>query len=192
MTTDDLPLFGYRIRDIYDDTQQRMVPSFKNDFSTVHLLTTFLVSLLSEGSERQEIITIFVNLNKFEATLMRTHHPTFASFDFWAIVVMREALESLEFNLEIQLPEALIPAAVAWVSILGPEMYSWDYEFPYGVNLSDRGRGGPLWNGQHGFCKERWTLWKQRFTELSSSSELSEDLRKLAAEGATKMGEAET
>ncbi len=169
-----------------------MVPSFKNDFSTVHLLTTFLVSLLSEGSERQEIITIFVNLNKFEATLMRTHHPTFASFDFWAIVVMREALESLEFNLEIQLPEALIPAAVAWVSILGPEMYSWDYEFPYGVNLSDRGRGGPLWNGQHGFCKERWTLWKQRFTELSSSSELSEDLRKLAAEGATKMGEAET
>jgi len=192
LTTDDLPLFGYRIRDIYDDTQQRMVPSFKNDFSTVHLLTTFLVSLLSEGSERQEIITIFVNLNKFEATLMRTHHPTFASFDFWAIVVMREALESLEFNLEIQLPEALIPAAVAWVSILGPEMYSWDYEFPYGVNLSDRGRGGPLWNGQHGFCKERWTLWKQRFTELSSSSELSEDLRKLAAEGATKMGEAET
>ena len=104
---------------------------------------------------------------------------------------MRGALEAQVNDPEAGPLEAFIPAAVAWVSILGSEIFSWDREIPSGGTKGDPGRRGPLWDGQRGFCKERWNLWRQRFAELSSSSELSEELRELAAEGAAKMGEAE-
>ena len=73
-------------------------------------------------------MTTFVNVNKFAVQLKRTQHPDFASLDFWAIVAMRNALE----HPDPEAPEVWIPAAVIWVSMLGPEMYSWDKEFSYG------------------------------------------------------------
>ena len=105
---------------------------------------------------------------------------------------MRGALEYPGVDRELEPLETYLPAAVAWVSLLGEEIFSWDNEFPSGEREGDPGRGGPLWDGQHGFCQKRWKLWKQRFIELSLSNELSKELREVATEGATKMSEAET
>lgn len=104
---------------------------------------------------------------------------------------MRGALEYPGTEREVDSLHSLVPAGVAWLSILGAEMFSWNNEFPSSKQQGDPGRGGPLWHGQHGFCRERRNLWEQRFTELSSSNELDEELRELAAEGAAKMAEAE-
>ena len=133
----------------------------------------------------------FLNVNKFAAQLLRTDEM-FMSYDWWALVVMREALEYPDlYNIDRPQPDVLIPTALAWLSISGPQIYTWDKEFLISPTKGDRGRGGPLWSGQHGFCKERWELWKRRFGELSSSTELSEDLRKLAGECVAKMKEVE-
>ena len=157
-----------------------------------------LTVMLTRHSDahRQTHITTFVNVNKFAAQLYRTPHSIFTdsrSFRIWALWLMRGALEYPGNDREEVEPlKNYLPAAVAWVSIIGPEIFSWDNEFPTGHREGDPGRGGPLWNGQHGFCKERWKLWKQRFVELSSSDELDKELREVAAEGAAKMDEAET
>lgn len=45
-------------------------------------------------------------------------------------------------------------------------MYSWDHEFEHSP-LKAPGGGGPLWSGKHGFCRERWRFWHERFDELS-------------------------
>ena len=133
----------------------------------------------------------FLNVNKFAAQLLRTDEM-FMSYDWWALVVMREALEYPDlYNIDRPQPDALIPTALAWLSLSGPQICTWDKEFLISPTKGDRGRGGPLWSGQHGFCKERWKLWKRRFGELSSSIELSEDLRKLAGECVATMTEVE-
>ena len=138
----------------------------------------------------EQAIELFVNVNKFAAQLFHTDRM-FASYDWWALVVMREALEYPADTPDRPKPDALIPAALAWLSILGPEIYTWDKEFPSSHAQGDPGKGGPLWGGQHGFCEERWYLWKRRFEEVSSSNDLSEHLRKLATECVAKMTVAE-
>jgi hypothetical protein len=45
-------------------------------------------------------------------------------------------------------------------------MYSWDHEFEHSALMAP-GSGGLLWSGKHGFCRERWNLWHERFVELS-------------------------
>lgn len=133
----------------------------------------------------------FLNVNKFAAQLLRTDEM-FISYDWWALVVMREALEYPDlYTDDRSLPDVMIPTALAWLSISGPQIYTWDNAFLISPTKGDRGRGGPLWGGQHGFCRERWKFWKRRFGELSSSTELSEDLRKLANECAATMSDVE-
>lgn len=102
---------------------------------------------------------------------------------------MRSALETPSDQAIREPIEAFIPAAAAWISILGREMYDWDKEFPYGSPYGDPGGGGPLWDGQHGFCKGRWQLWRERFKELSKSDELSNEARETAARAAATMAE---
>ena len=160
-----------------------------------NLLTPLLVGTAGFSATpayRQEVLRKFRRAITFVAYLARTEHLALKGYEWWALVVMRELLETPDFGSDHEDLEALLTAAVGWVSIAGPQIYARDYEFPYGGNLGDRGRGGPLWNGKHGFCKERWALWKQRFVELSSpSSGLSESLRNLCSEGAAKMVEVE-
>lgn len=133
-----------------------------------------------------------MNINKFAAQLTRNRRLVMEDYGIWSLWLMRDALETPEIGPGNIPSELSIPAVVAWIAIAGAEIYSWDRDYPPSHKGGDPARGGPLWSGRHGFCKERWNFWKQRFVEISSpSSELSEDLRKLAAEGATKMDEAE-
>lgn len=135
-------------------------------------------------------------MNKFAAVLKLTQHPLFADYEDWPLVAMREALEHHQpkrgFNREKWPTEAWLPAAAIWVSMLGQEMYALDNDYTCPNRLVNRGRGGPLWDGQQGFCRRRWDLWKQRFFELSEAGGgLDDVLRKVAREGGEKMVEVE-
>ena len=143
-------------------------------------------------SECEERIANSIMINKFAARLMRAGQgQEVFNYSFFVIATMRKALEEPESNPDHDVREAAIPSAVAWVTVMGSDIYTWNKEFPYGGRLGDRGKGGALWEGKHGFCVERWQLWKRRFGELSRSTELSDELRGLAEEGAVKMNKVE-
>ena len=138
----------------------------------------------------QASVTTYLNINKFAAQLALTPHSIFNGYEhfgIWALWLMREALEYPGTQRILKPLDVSLPAVVAWISGLGPEIVLWDNEFASDQRKGDPGRGGDLWHGKHGFCKERWNLWRQRLIELSSSSELSQELRDLAAHGAAKM-----
>jgi len=103
------------------------------------------------------------------------HDTTLFNYELFALWTMRDALEHplhdsgvAQKRVKSQCERSLcsIPAAVRLVEILGELMYSWDHEFEHSP-LKAPGGGGPLWSGKHGFCRERWHLWHQRFVELS-------------------------
>lgn len=115
-------------------------------------------------------------------------------YDMFALWSMRSALESpLDLmNLEgIETPEVNVPAAAVWILILGEEMFFWNNEYPHGPTEGDPGVGGPLWEGQHGFCLERWKLWRSRFGELSVEGQLNGYLREICKNTEVRMAEIE-
>lgn len=113
-------------------------------------------------------------------------------YDIYVLWTFRSALETplSVMNPEVaEIPEATIPAATQWIFILGPEIRSWDNEYPHGELEGDPGRGGALWNGQRGFCKGRWELWRSRFAELSVEGQLSDALREICKKAHASMAE---
>lgn len=116
-------------------------------------------------------------------------------YDLFALWTIRGALEqslpdpgSAHRNVKSQRELSLcsIPAAVRLVAILGELMYSWDHEFEHSP-LQAPGGGGPLWSGKHGFCRERWDLWRRRFAELSRDNGLEQGYRAEARKAANVM-----
>ena len=71
-------------------------------------------------------------------------------------------------------------------------MYQWDKEFEHGPLIGDRGAGGRLWKGKHGFCKRRFQLWRRRFGEFAESELLSDALRRTAKDAEMRIDEIET
>ncbi len=141
------------------------------------------MDLPTELSARQKAINNFTNINKLAALLTRSGATLFSSFDLFAIWTMRSALETPAYK-DL---DAFIPAAAAWITVLGSEMYSWDREFPYGDKHGDPGKGGELWEGQYGPCRERWQFWRRRFGDLSMSDRLTNDLRGIAKDAEAQM-----
>ncbi|KAJ5117119.1 Protein of unknown function DUF3632 [Penicillium atrosanguineum] len=125
----DLPMLGWQLRDEWNIS----VPTGPSD-------------------HRQSQILKIINRDKFTALLMATEEAVFR-YSWFALVTLRNALETPADQLSPVNPlEALIPAAAAWISTLGVEIYEWDEDFN-GHAGSAPGRGGPLWKGKHGFCK---------------------------------------
>lgn len=144
--------------------------------------------------DTNNIIRSFINLNTFVALLNKTGKPNF-NFSIFALWTMRAALESPVHETRAEQPvHAWIPAAAEWVRVMGAQMYQWDREYKSGSIHGAPGRGGPLWDGKHGFCKERWALWRRRFDELAASeeSELDEETRAIARQAATQMAQVES
>lgn len=143
---------------------------------------------------RQKAISDFINVNRFTALLMATEEPVF-NYSWFALVTLREALETPPSQLPSNAPlDTCIPAAAAWIEVLGVEIYEWDEEFEHGPLVGAPGRGGPLWNGIHGFCKERWELWRDRFGEVARMEDvpgLGEQTRIIAREAEMMMGQIE-
>lgn len=144
---------------------------------------------------RQKKVQEFVNTNRFAALLMATGEEVF-SYSWFALITLREALETKQREAKEEYLSKLnswIPAAAIWIEILGVEIFEWDEEFPSGSPYGAPGRGGDLWNGKHGFCEERWRLWKARFAKLAKSEQwaIEDDVRRVAEEAAIMMGEVE-
>jgi hypothetical protein len=166
----DLPMLGWEFR---DEWNKRDIPSNPPD-------------------RRQKAISDLINMDKFMAHLMATNEPVFA-YSWFALLTFRTALETPPEQLLPTEPlDAYIPAAAAWIEILGVEIYEWDEEFESGPLVGAPGMGGPLWKGKHAFCEERWTLWRERFEEVARmEGELGEEARTAAREAGLMMREIE-
>ncbi|OQE40924.1 hypothetical protein PENCOP_c005G02385 [Penicillium coprophilum] len=159
----DLPMLGWQVRDEWNAS----VPA-------------------GPPESRQNAILQIINRNKFTARLMATQESVFA-YSWFALITLREALETPADQSSERNLEALIPAAAAWISILGADIYKWNERFDGAL-----GKGGPLWKGQHGFCKERWQLWKERFGELVTiEAEIRDEVRTAAKDAKRRMEEIE-
>ena len=164
----DLPMLGWALRDQWNMS----VPSGPPD-------------------HRQGEISKIINRDKFTALLMATEEPIFA-YSWFALFTLRNALEIPTYQmLPIHTLEEVIPSAAAWISILGVEIYEWDEDLSGYAGMRP-GMGGPLWKGKHGFCKERWQLWRERFGEVARmSGEIGDDARTAAREAEQMMWEIE-
>jgi len=113
---------------------------------------------------------------------------------------MLQGLWSLRSALEYPTEDAsmvskltyLIPAAAIWISILGSQIYASTEEYAPSAQGGQPGLGGPLWKGKHGFCPERWNLWKQRFGEISHQTGIDGGTRGEALQAAIRMSDIES
>jgi hypothetical protein len=122
----------------------------------------------------------FTAVNEPIARLMLHDEKKF-NYSWFVLWTMRNALEchlSCSANPR-QHHRSLcsIPAAVRLIEVAGRLIWGWDHEFESSISKGDPGGRGLLWNGKHGFCEERWCLWRTRFTELSSEHWLDEEYR---------------
>jgi len=103
-------------------------------------------------------------------------------FSYFGLLLMRDALEcdrtvpESKSDVEEYGPrDLLVETASIWVNNAGEKMYhskqTWDDKgvHPEADALA-LGRGGPRWSGANGYCPERWSLWKQVFTEVAGGS----------------------
>lgn len=136
-----------------------------------------------ESTTYTVIFSSYVNLNKFTARLMATEEPVF-NYSWFALITLRTALETPPNELpETDPRDAYVQAAAVWIETIGIDIYEWDEEFAHGRLVGAPGRGGPLWKGKHGFCEQRWQLWRERFGELASlDDKLGEEAKTLARE----------
>ncbi|KAK3709519.1 hypothetical protein LTR37_010892 [Vermiconidia calcicola] len=182
---DDLPEFGWEANSIWNS---RIISPKR---LWLQLITIPGRDIPTEpGAERQTELARFLNANEFIARLESTGIRDNKMFALWTFS------EALEIPIDQAVSqradlEAAIPAAAIWVQILGPQIFRWTKVFQHGGIHGAPGSGGPLWHGKHGFCKERWGLWRERFGELSRDSRLSDELREVAAKSENKMAEIE-
>ncbi|KAI7532469.1 hypothetical protein KC331_g13571 [Hortaea werneckii] len=139
-----------------------------------------------------ELIRQLANLNTFVAMLGKTGLPAF-DFSLFALGPMRAALETPADKARLDQPlDAWVPAAAAWIRVTGDQVFRWDHEYPSGPRVGAPGKGGPLWQGKHGFCYERWQLWHSRFEYLGTQDHgLDPETSKIAKEAADRMASIE-
>lgn len=143
------------------------------------------------GSEpdRTKAINAFVNINKLTALLLRSGGEPFIDFDIYVMLTMQRALEFTVAEAEPFPLDAVVPAAAALISVIGSQMRGWEKGFDRPEGQGDPGEGGPLWNGEPRFCRERWQFWRKRLGELAVSEEISNDLRRIARDAEAQMGD---
>ncbi|RAH76751.1 hypothetical protein BO86DRAFT_245989 [Aspergillus japonicus CBS 114.51] len=175
----DLPMLGWELRHRWNDSVPTPTP--------VHAGTKG-----AEGTERDAAIARIVSVNRFVARLVATHEPVFRPHAWFALVTLRRALETPWAQMGPEDPPAAwVPAAAAWIEVLGPEIYAWEEEYVAGPAVGAPGRGGPLWQGKHGFCRERWGLWRERFGEVARLEGKDVHVRSVAGRAERRMKEIE-
>ncbi len=108
-------------------------------------------------------------------------------FGLWSI---REALE-YDYQESGRTLDGWIPAAAQWMLHAGPMIYESQLEIEHSQSRGDPLKGGDLWKGKHGFCKERWDLWKDRFGWVHRNEGLQMETRRTAEEAFASMGRVE-
>ncbi|KAF7187966.1 hypothetical protein HII31_10866 [Pseudocercospora fuligena] len=145
------------------------------------------LEIAQDGKKRQDGIDAFVHINQFAAKLFEADSRRF-DYSMFALWTMRDALESTvsHRNQDTGPLDAFLPAAAAWIDLAGKSLRQCKDDFPPDRGANP-GKGGPLWEGKHGFCHERWSLWQKRFDELASDSQLSQSLRETARKADEQM-----
>lgn len=78
---------------------------------------------------RKETIVRLIHFNQFAARLMATNLPVF-DFSYNALDTMRSALETPLVDMPpTEPPEAMVPAAAKWISVVGRQIYDWHHSF---------------------------------------------------------------
>jgi hypothetical protein len=164
----DVPRLGMALRDEWNSESAFLVLSHEN----IGLLSTHRIDVLAQRGGAET--TRFTGVNALIRHLMLRDIKLFP-YALSALWTMRNALEyplpdsgRAPRKVKGQREQSLcsIPAAVRLVEVIGELMYSWYHEFEHSP-LQAPGGGGPLWSGKHGFCRERWNLWLEKFVVLS-------------------------
>ncbi|KAI6864610.1 hypothetical protein KC343_g6071 [Hortaea werneckii] len=171
-----MPTFSWELNDEYNgfhiptDEQRQLLPPARRNVSS------------------SELVTQLANLNTLVAMLTKTRLQAF-DFSLFALWTMRAALEiPVDKTRSDQPLDAWIPAAAAWIRITGDQVFRWGHEYPSGPLEGAPGKGGPMWQGKHGLCHERWQLWHSRFQYLGTKDQVVDaETRKTAKEAADRM-----
>lgn len=152
--------------------------------------TDLVVRDTDDSPNRQTAIDGFVALNALLAMLV-VHDEKRFYYPLYALWTFRSALEypvkpcptaiREHFRLMQEPLEVFVPAAAKLIEIAGHKIVRWDHEYEYGPLVGDAGGGGDLWDGTHGFCRERWAFWRRRFGELGGEVGLGEGVRECAS-----------
>jgi hypothetical protein len=148
------------------------------------------------------------NFNAFLAKANASRRvPEFKLYAIWAL---RRALEDadwadappqldpgydaatrarLTYLCTVSVLDGYVPPAAQWIFHAGRLIFHSNDE--YVEPGSDPARGGKLWTGKHGFSRERWAFWKERFGWVSACEELEPSTRDVARKAVEAMDEIE-
>jgi hypothetical protein len=147
-------------------------------------LPSVQLSVDTDPATRPAITDRFVALNTLIALLMTYNQDRF-DYRSFTLYTFRNGLEysasAPKYIVEVpDYQKCHVVAATKLVEIAGSIIYEWDIEFESGPLIGDKGRGGKLWDGKHGFCKGRWELWKRRFFEISADGSFGDKVEDCA------------
>jgi hypothetical protein len=130
-------------------------------------------------------IEAWANVNAFVAGITIRGIADFWTYCIWA---MRSALEDIPAPMMI---DASVPAAAAWIFVLGPQLYKKNKDLTPKdpARQGNPGAGGELYKGAVAFCRERWDFWKQAFRNLSERQDLKTTTRDIAVQASKTMDE---
>ncbi|KAK4888080.1 hypothetical protein LTR27_012976 [Elasticomyces elasticus] len=162
----DLPTFSFLIHDLFD----YMIP-----------LQSEATRMAGHGWSGQE----WLNYNAFLSLLLAEgvagQCDPDLGFDHLALRLLHLTLEIPQTNQDL---ESNIPAAVVWILNAGKWIHAHD-----GLLIDPRvqKRKDKLYNGQDGFCVERWSFWKRRFEEIAQDDGLLSETKNWALQAGEYM-----
>ena len=117
----------------------------------------------------------------------------FKVFGIWSL---REALEDGSWEEDgpqeiLSTLDGSVPAAGQWIFYAGRTIFACEDESEPSPRGGDPMRGGALWNGKHGYCEERWGLWKKRFEWVQGVVTLSASTKEIAKKAVAAMDQIE-
>lgn len=171
----ELPMFGASMREAWNSG-----PS--NDTNIPIRSEALLTAKVDNGTSE------WVNINAFAARLTASRT---ADFSLYAIWTMRDALETPAARTKNKTLDGHVQAGCAWIQYAGEYLYQCEESWEKDPRKGDPARGGSLWEGKSGFCKERWSLWRERIEELGKEKGLQEETRKAATGAAERMRQLE-
>jgi hypothetical protein len=129
--------------------------------------------------------THWLNLNAFAARLTASQVVDLSLYAIWT---MRDALETPLGEIETASRDQTLRAAALWIELCGERLRSLEQVWEVHPTKGDPARGGPLYNGPHGFCGQRWEFWRERFTSLGEEESLRVETRRVLSDAAGRMG----
>ena len=130
----------------------------------------------------------WINLNAFAARLTASQTLNLSLYAIWTF---RSSLETRPPQPVDRVFSAHVRAACAWIQYAGPCLYRSEETWESDPRKGDPAKGGELWKGTSGFCRERWGVWKERFGVLMGVEGVEGGLREECGRCVGLMGEVE-